>query len=59
MEAFKIPIQGDRPEIPAMMPSEHRSKERHDPASSSYSRRPQAWCLTFLDQLVADVQKHQ
>ncbi|XP_051225905.1 polynucleotide 3'-phosphatase ZDP isoform X2 [Lolium perenne] len=28
MEPFKMPQQGDRPEIPAMMPSERRSKER-------------------------------
>ncbi|KAK1679409.1 hypothetical protein QYE76_040257 [Lolium multiflorum] len=39
MEAFKVPIQGDKPDVPSMMPSERRSKERHDPASSSYSRR--------------------
>ncbi|KAK1653507.1 hypothetical protein QYE76_071312 [Lolium multiflorum] len=43
MEPFKFPIQDTRPEVPAMMPSERRSKERHDPAaSSSYSRRPSA-----------------
>jgi hypothetical protein len=40
MEAFKVPIQGDRPNIPATMPSERRSKESHDPASSRYSRHP-------------------
>ncbi|KAK1683597.1 hypothetical protein QYE76_044445 [Lolium multiflorum] len=30
MEAFKVPAQGDRPEVADMMPSERRSKERHD-----------------------------
>ncbi|KAK1698143.1 hypothetical protein QYE76_014840 [Lolium multiflorum] len=30
MEPFKFPIQDTRPEVPAMMPSERRSKEQHD-----------------------------
>jgi hypothetical protein len=51
MEPFKMPSQGDRPEIPAMMPSERRSKERHDPASSSYSRRPKRGASRFLTSL--------
>ncbi|KAK1605594.1 hypothetical protein QYE76_029267 [Lolium multiflorum] len=51
METFKMPTQGDRPEIPAMMPFERRSKERHDPASSSYSRRPKRGGSRFLTSL--------
>ncbi|KAK1667607.1 hypothetical protein QYE76_055766 [Lolium multiflorum] len=52
MEPFKFPKQGDRSEIPAMMPSERRSKERHDPAaSSSYSRRPKRGASRFLTSL--------
>ncbi|KAK1679664.1 hypothetical protein QYE76_040512 [Lolium multiflorum] len=51
MEAFKMPSQGDKPEIPAMMPSERRSKERHDPARSSYSRRPKRGASRFLTSL--------
>ncbi|KAK1693442.1 hypothetical protein QYE76_010139 [Lolium multiflorum] len=52
MEPFKFPIQDTRPEIPAMMPSEHRSKERHDPAaSSSYSRRPKRGASRFFSSL--------
>ncbi|KAK1605591.1 hypothetical protein QYE76_029264 [Lolium multiflorum] len=51
METFKMPTQGDRPEIPAMLPFERRSKERHDPASSSYSRRPKRGGSRFLTSL--------
>ena len=52
MEPYKIPQRGDRRDVPAMMPSERRSKERHDPAaSSSYSRRPQRGASRFLASL--------
>ncbi|KAK1687097.1 hypothetical protein QYE76_047945 [Lolium multiflorum] len=51
MEAFKVPTQGDRPDVPAMMPSERRSKERHDPASSSYTRRPQHGVSRFFSSM--------
>jgi hypothetical protein len=52
MELYKVPQQGDRPEVPAMMPSERRTKERHDPAdSSSYSRRPKRGASRFLASL--------
>ncbi|KAK1628821.1 hypothetical protein QYE76_003136 [Lolium multiflorum] len=51
MEPFKLPQRGDKPEIPAMMPSERRSKERHDPASSSYSRRPKHGAAHFFTSL--------
>ncbi|KAK1696557.1 hypothetical protein QYE76_013254 [Lolium multiflorum] len=51
MAAFKVPAQGDRPEVAAMMPSERRSKERHDHASSSYSRRPQHGVSRFFSSL--------
>jgi hypothetical protein len=51
MEAFKVPIQGDRPDVAEMMPSERRSKESHDPASSSYSRRPHHGVSRFLSSL--------
>jgi hypothetical protein len=51
MEAFNMPSQGDKPEIPAMMPSERRSKEKHDPASSSYSRRPKRGASRFFTSL--------
>nr|XP_051221256.1 nucleosome assembly protein 1;2-like [Lolium perenne] len=51
MEAFKVPIQGDRPDVPSMMPSERRSKERHDHASSSHSRRPQHGASRFFSNL--------
>ncbi|KAK1606599.1 hypothetical protein QYE76_030272 [Lolium multiflorum] len=51
MEPFKMPKLGDKPEIPSMMPSERRSKEKHDPASSSYSRRPKRGASRFLTSL--------
>ena len=52
MEPFKIPQQGYKLEIPEMMPSEHRSKERHDPAaSSSSSMRPKRGASRFLTSL--------
>ncbi|KAK1627475.1 hypothetical protein QYE76_001790 [Lolium multiflorum] len=51
MEAFKIPAQGDNPDVPEMMPSERRSKARHDPASSSSSRRPQRGVARFFSRL--------
>ena len=52
MDPFKFPTQENRPEIPTMMPSERRSKERHDPAaSSSYSRRPKRGASRFLTSL--------
>ncbi|KAK1651156.1 hypothetical protein QYE76_068961 [Lolium multiflorum] len=52
MEPFKFPTQDNRPEIPAMMPSERRSKEKHDPAaSSSYSRRPKSGASRFFTSL--------
>ena len=52
MEAFKFPKLADKPEIPAMMASERRSKERHDPAaSSSYTRRPKRGASRFLTSL--------
>ncbi|KAK1680292.1 hypothetical protein QYE76_041140 [Lolium multiflorum] len=51
MEAFKLPQRGDRKEIPAMMPSERRSKESHDPASSNYSRRPKHGAARFFSSL--------
>ena len=35
MDPFKIPQQGHKLDIPKMMPSERRTKERHDPAASS------------------------
>ncbi|KAK1677131.1 hypothetical protein QYE76_037979 [Lolium multiflorum] len=37
MDPFKIPQQGHKLDIPEMMPSERRTKERHDPAASSSS----------------------
>ena len=52
MEPFKIPQQGNKLEIPEMMPSERRSKERHDPAaSSSSSMRPKRGASRFLTSL--------
>lgn len=51
MEAFKIPAQGDNPDVPEMMPSERRSKARHDHASSSSSRRPQRGVARFFSRL--------
>ncbi|KAK1666694.1 hypothetical protein QYE76_054853 [Lolium multiflorum] len=51
MEAFRVPIQGDRPDVPEMMPYERRSKERNDPASSSYSSRPQHGVSRFFSSL--------
>ncbi|KAK1696014.1 hypothetical protein QYE76_012711 [Lolium multiflorum] len=52
METFKFPTQDTRPEVPAMMPSERRSKEKHDPAaSSSYSRRPKRGASRFFSSL--------
>ncbi|KAK1644078.1 hypothetical protein QYE76_061883 [Lolium multiflorum] len=52
MEPFKFPVQDTRPEVPVMMPSERRSKERHDhDASSSYSRRPKSGAARFFSSL--------
>ncbi|KAK1668593.1 hypothetical protein QYE76_056752 [Lolium multiflorum] len=52
MESFKFPQQGNKPEVPSMMPSERRSKERHDhAASSSYSMRPKRGASRFLASL--------
>ncbi|KAM0839664.1 hypothetical protein ACQ4PT_060170 [Festuca glaucescens] len=52
MEPFKIPQQGNKLEVPFMMPSEHRSKERHDPAaSSSSSMHPKRGASRFLASL--------
>ncbi|KAK1667628.1 hypothetical protein QYE76_055787, partial [Lolium multiflorum] len=51
MAAFRVPAQGDRPEVAAMRPSERRSKERHDHASSSHSRRPQHGVSRFFSSL--------
>ncbi|KAK1686255.1 hypothetical protein QYE76_047103 [Lolium multiflorum] len=52
MEPFKIPQQGDKPEVPSMMPSQRRSKEMHDPAaSSSSSIRPKRDASRFLASL--------
>ncbi|KAK1603911.1 hypothetical protein QYE76_027584 [Lolium multiflorum] len=51
MEAFKVPAQGDIPDVPEMMPSERRSKARHDHASSSSSRRPQRGVARFFSRL--------
>ncbi|KAK1684971.1 hypothetical protein QYE76_045819 [Lolium multiflorum] len=51
MEAFKIPAQGDNPDVPEMMPSERWSKARHDHASSSSSRRPQRGVARFFSRL--------
>jgi hypothetical protein len=51
MEAFKVPAQGDSPDVPEMMPSERRSKERHDHASSSSSSRPQHGVSRFFSSL--------
>ncbi|KAM0872543.1 hypothetical protein ACQ4PT_038661 [Festuca glaucescens] len=52
METFKFPIRGHKPEIPELMPSERRTKERHDPAaSSSSSLRPKRGAARFLTSL--------
>ncbi|KAK1646456.1 hypothetical protein QYE76_064261 [Lolium multiflorum] len=51
MDAFKVPAQGDRQDVPEMMPSERRSKASHDHASSSYSRRPQRGVSRFFSSL--------
>jgi hypothetical protein len=49
MEPFKIPQRGNKLEIPELMHSERRSKERHDPAaSSSSSMRPKRGASRFL-----------
>jgi hypothetical protein len=40
MEAFKIPPRGQKPEIPELMPSERRTKERHDPADIGIPNGP-------------------
>jgi hypothetical protein len=50
MEPFKIPQQGHTLEILELMPSERRSKERHDSAaSSSSSMRPKQGASRFLE----------
>ncbi|KAK1649439.1 hypothetical protein QYE76_067244 [Lolium multiflorum] len=51
MEAFRVPVQGDRPDVPDMTPPERRSKERHDPTSSSYTRRPQHGISRFFSSM--------
>jgi hypothetical protein len=52
MEPFKFPIFGHKTEIPELMPSESRSKERHDPAAnSSSSMRPKRGAARFLASL--------
>ena len=51
MDAFKVPAQGDRQDVPEMMPSERRSKASHDHASSSSSRRPQRGVSRFFSNL--------
>ncbi|KAK1684801.1 hypothetical protein QYE76_045649 [Lolium multiflorum] len=51
MEAFKVPAQGDRPDVPDMTPPERRSKERHDPTSSSYTRRPHHGISRFFSSM--------
>jgi hypothetical protein len=51
MEAFKVPVQGDRPDVPDMTPPERRSKERHDPTSSSFTRRPQHGISRFFSSM--------
>ncbi|KAK1612196.1 hypothetical protein QYE76_035869, partial [Lolium multiflorum] len=52
MEPFKFPNQDTRPDVPAMMPSKRRSKERHDPAARpSYSRRSKRGASRFLSSL--------
>ncbi|KAK1606171.1 hypothetical protein QYE76_029844 [Lolium multiflorum] len=51
MDAFKVPAQGDRQDVPEMMPSERRSKASHDHASSSSSRRPQRGVSRFFSSL--------
>ena len=51
MEAFKVPVQGNRPDVPDMTPPERRSKERHDPTSSSFTRRPQHGISRFFSSM--------
>ncbi|KAK1683958.1 hypothetical protein QYE76_044806 [Lolium multiflorum] len=51
MEAFKVPVQGDRPDVPDMTPPERRSKERHDPTSSRFTRRPQHGISRFFSSM--------
>ncbi|KAK1685797.1 hypothetical protein QYE76_046645 [Lolium multiflorum] len=51
MEAFKVPVQGDRPDVPDMTPPERRSKERHDPTSSSFTRCPQHGISRFFSSI--------
>ncbi|KAK1649002.1 hypothetical protein QYE76_066807 [Lolium multiflorum] len=49
MDPFMIPQQGHKLDIPETMPSERRTKERHDPAaSSSSSMRPKRGASRFL-----------
>ncbi|KAK1693379.1 hypothetical protein QYE76_010076 [Lolium multiflorum] len=50
-DAFKVPAQGDRQDVPEMMPSERRSKASHHHASSSSSRRPQRGVSRFFSSL--------
>ncbi|KAK1648420.1 hypothetical protein QYE76_066225 [Lolium multiflorum] len=51
MEAFKVPVQGDRPDVPDMTPPERRSKESHDPTSSRFTRRPQHGISRFFSSM--------
>jgi hypothetical protein len=52
METFKFPNRGHKPKIPDLMPSERRTKERHDPtASSSSSMRPKQGAARFFTNL--------
>ncbi|KAK1652756.1 hypothetical protein QYE76_070561 [Lolium multiflorum] len=51
MEAFKVPAQGDRPDVPDMTPPERRSKESHDPTSSRFTRRPQHGISRFFSSM--------
>ncbi|KAK1602959.1 hypothetical protein QYE76_027159, partial [Lolium multiflorum] len=51
MEAFKVPVQGDRPDVPDMTPPERRSKESHDPTSSRFTQRPQHGISRFFSSM--------
>ena len=52
MEVFKFPARGHKTEIPGLLPSEQRTKERHDSgASSSSSMRPKCGAARFFANL--------
>ncbi|KAK1649981.1 hypothetical protein QYE76_067786 [Lolium multiflorum] len=51
MEAFKVPVQGNRPDVPDMTPPERRSKEQHDPTSSRFTQRPQHGISRFFSSM--------